>query len=42
LEPVFGGDYRRASPGAPGTRLLRWLMRRELRAMRERYGISFD
>lgn len=41
-EPVFVGDYRPASPGTLGTRLLRWLMRRELRAMRERYGIAFD
>lgn len=41
-EPVFVGDYRPASPGSPGTRLLRWLMRRELRDMRERYGIAFD
>ena len=41
-EPVFVGDYRPASPRMPGTRLLRWLMRRELRAMRERYDIRFD
>ena len=41
-EPVFVGDYRPASPGSPGARLLRWLMRRELRDMRERYGIVFD
>ena len=41
-EPVFVGDYRPVSPRAPGTRLLRWLMRRELRDMRERYGIAFD
>lgn len=40
--PVFVGDYRPAPPGSPGTRLLRWLMRRELRDMRERYGIVFD
>lgn len=38
-EPVFVGDYRR---GTPGTGWLRWLIRRELRAMRERYGIAFD
>ena len=41
-EPVFVGDYRPAPPGSPGARLLRWLMRRELRDMRERYGIVFD
>ncbi len=40
--PVFVGDYPPASPTAFDTRLLRWLMRRELRAMRERYGIAFD
>ena len=39
--PVFVGDYPPASPRAPVSRCLRWLMRRELRAMRERYGIDF-
>jgi hypothetical protein len=39
---VFVGDYPPVPPGAFGTRLLRWLMRRELRAMRDRYGIRFD
>ena len=41
-EPVFVGDYPPASSGSLGSRFLRWLMRRELRAMRERYGIRFD
>lgn len=41
-EPVFVGDYPPASPKSPGTRLLRWLMRREINTMRERYGIAFD
>ena len=41
-KPVFVGDYRVNSAGALTTRLLRWLMRRELRAMRDRYGITFD
>lgn len=40
-EPVFVGDYPPVSPAAFETRLLRWLMRRELLAMRERYGIEF-
>ena len=40
--PVFVGDYPPASPTALDTRLLRWLMRRELRAMRDRYRIAFD
>ena len=41
-EPVFVGDYQTTPPQALGSRFLRWLMRRELRAMRERYGIAFD
>ena len=41
-EPVFVGDYPPASPDALDSRFLRWLMRRELQAMRERYGIAFD
>ena len=40
--PVFVGDYPPAARDALDSRLLRWLMRRELRAMRERYGIVFD
>ena len=40
--PVFVGDYPPASPTAFDARLLRWLMRREVRAMRERYDIDFD
>jgi hypothetical protein len=40
--PVFVGDYPTASPAAFESRFLRWLMRRELRAMRERHGIAFD
>ena len=41
-QTVFAGDY--APPPRDGAtyRLLRWLMRRELRAMRERHGIAFD
>ena len=35
----FVGDY--AAPSALGLRLLRWLMRRELRELRDRHGISF-
>ena len=41
-EPVFVGDYPPVSPDALDSRLLRWLMRRELRAMRERHDIVFD
>ena len=41
-DPVFVGDYPPVPPRAFSTRLLRWLMRRELRAMRDRYGIRFD
>lgn len=41
-EPVFVGDYHRPAAGTAGTRLMRWLLRRELRAMRERHGIVFD
>jgi len=40
--PVFVGDYPPASPSAFESRFLRWLMRRERRAMRERHGIAFD
>lgn len=42
LERVFVGDY--AAPPRDGFTMtcLRWLMRRERRAMRERYGIVFD
>lgn len=44
LEPetVFAGDYAPPRHNAIGMRLLRWLMRRELRDMRERHGIRFD
>ncbi|MEF9977073.1 MAG: sulfotransferase [Thermomonas sp.] len=41
-EPVFVGDYPTASAHSPGSRFLRWLMRRELRTMRDRHGIRFD
>ena len=41
-DPVFVGDYPPVPPRAFSTRLLHWLMRRELRAMRDRYGIRFD
>lgn len=39
---VFAGDYPPLAHASPGARLLRWLMRHELRDMRERYGISYD
>ena len=41
-ETVFAGDYAPLPRNSPSTRLLRWLMRNELRAMRERYGIRYD
>ncbi len=41
-ETVFAGDYVTPARNGFGMRLLRWLLRRELRAMRERYGIEFD
>jgi hypothetical protein len=37
--PVFVGDY--PAPGRATLRVLRWLMRNELRDMRTRYGIRF-
>ncbi len=39
---VFEGAYARPRPDGPTWRLLRYLMRRELEAMRTRYGIAFD
>lgn len=41
-ERVFVGDYVEFPRNGFRMRLLRWLMRRELREMRERYGIRFD
>ena len=41
-ETVLAGDYTPPPPDGLRMRLLRWLMRRELRDMRERYGIRFD
>lgn len=38
--PVFVGDY--PPPGRWTRGLLRWLLRHERRALRDRYGISFD
>lgn len=40
--PVFTGDYPRIPRGSLRWRLLRWWFRRELRTMRERYGLRFD
>lgn len=41
-ERVFVGEYTALPRGALRMRLLRWLMRHELRAMRTRHGIRFD
>ena len=41
-ETVFTGDYPRPARNSLRMRLLRWLLRRELRDMRERYGVEFD
>lgn len=41
-ETVFAGDYAPHARDGADMRLLRWLMRRELREMRDRYGIRFD
>lgn len=41
-ERVFAGDYSRLPRDGLTMRGLRWLMRRELRDMRERHGILFD
>jgi len=41
-EIVLAGDYAPPPRNGIRMRLLRWLMRRELREMRERYGIAFD
>ena len=38
--PVFVGDY--PPPGRLTRGLLRWLLRHERRALRDRYGIAFD
>ena len=38
--PVFVGDY--PPPGRWTRGLLRWLLRHERRALRDRYGIAFD
>lgn len=40
--PAFVGDYPRIPRGSLRWRLLRWWFRRELRAMRENYGLRFD
>lgn len=44
LQParVFAGDYTPLPPDGLRMRLLRWLLRRERRALRERHGIAFD
>lgn len=41
-ETVFAGDYAPLPRNGASTRLLRWLMRKEIRDMRSRYGIRFD
>lgn len=41
-ETVFAGGYAPRARGSSSMRLLRWLMRAELRAMRERHGIDFN
>lgn len=41
-EHVFAGSYPPPPRHGLRMRFLRWLMRRERRAMRSRYGISFD
>ena len=40
--PVFIGDYPRIPRGSLRWRLLRWWFRRELAAMRGRYGLRFN
>lgn len=40
--PVFTGDYPRIPRNSLRWRILRWWFRRELAAMRERYGLRFD
>ena len=40
--PVTAGDYATPARNGPTMRLLRLLLRRELRTMRERHGIVFD
>jgi hypothetical protein len=42
FERVFEGAYRRVDRRSPTFRVLRWLLRRELADMRERYGLAFD
>lgn len=39
---VFVGDYPRPGRFNPSRWLLRWLLRRERRQLRQRYGIDFD
>lgn len=39
---VFAGDYTPLPPRSLRMRMLRWLMRDELRAMRDRHGIRFE
>lgn len=39
---VFVGDYPRPGRFSPTRCLLRWLLRRERRQLRQRYGIDFD
>jgi hypothetical protein len=40
--PVFEGDYLRPTRGGVTERMLRWLFRRERRALQARYGITFS
>ncbi|MDE2408209.1 MAG: sulfotransferase domain-containing protein [Xanthomonadaceae bacterium] len=40
--PVFVGAQPAQPPGSLTLRLLRWLLRRERRDLRQRYGIAFD
>jgi len=40
--PVFEGQYRKPARDSFAWRVLRWLLRRERRALRERYGIEFS
>lgn len=41
-ETVFAGDYPAPPRNGLDMRLLRWLLRREYRDLRQRYGIAFD
>lgn len=42
FSPVFVGTTPASARDGPTLRLLRWLLRRERRALRERHGIAFD